>query len=66
MKGLVLRIPEEVLAWVRNEAARQTIKRGRQVSMNALVLELLRREMEADAHKQKIKSLTGHECQGYG
>ena len=66
MKGLLLRIPENLLKWVRERAALETISRDQQVSMNTVILELIRREMEADADKQKAKSLTGHECQGYG
>jgi len=48
VKALALRIPDDMLLWVRNTAARETIKRGQQVSMNTLILEILRREMEAD------------------
>ncbi|MGA3116565.1 MAG: hypothetical protein ABSF90_19260 [Syntrophobacteraceae bacterium] len=48
MKGLMLRIPENLLKWTREKAALETISRGQQVSMNTVILELLRREMEAD------------------
>ena len=48
MKGLNLRIPEEMLKWTREKAARETISRGQQVSMNTVILELIRREMEAN------------------
>lgn len=64
MKSISFRLPEDVAEWLRISAANETIKRKQYVSINNLVLELIRREMEAD--KQKVKSLTGHECQGYG
>ena len=64
MKGLALKMPDELLCWIREKAARETINRGRQVSMNTVILELLGREMEADEDRPKV--LTGHECQGYG
>ena len=48
MKGLALRIPEELLTWLREKAALETISRNQQVSMNTIVLELIRREIEAD------------------
>jgi hypothetical protein len=48
MRGLNLRIPEEMLNWTREKAAKETIKRGEQVSMNTIILELIGREMEAD------------------
>lgn len=66
MEGLALEIPEELLNWTRDKAARETLRRGRQVSMNTVILELIRREMENDQSKEKAIPLTGHECQGYG
>jgi hypothetical protein len=62
VEGLVLEIPEELLNWTRDKAARETLRRGRQVSMNTVIWELIRREME----KEKAIPLIGHECQGYG
>jgi len=52
MKGLLLRMPENLLKWTREKAARETIKRGEQVSMNTVILELIRREMLADQRKE--------------
>ena len=52
MKGLLLRMPENLLKWTREKAARETIKRGEQVSMNTVILELIRREMVADQRKE--------------
>jgi hypothetical protein len=48
MKGLNLRMPDEILKWVREKAARETIAKGERVSMNIIILDLLKREMEAD------------------
>jgi len=47
MKGLNLRMPDEILKWVREKAARATIAKGERVSMNIIILDLLKREMEA-------------------
>lgn len=52
MKGLLLRMPENLLKWTREKAARETIGRGEQVSMNTVILELIRREMVADQRKE--------------
>jgi len=66
MKAVAIRFPEEMHEWLRRKAASETIKRNARVSMNSYVLELVTRDMEADARKEKIKSLTGNQCQGYG
>ncbi len=52
MKGLLLRMPENLLKWTREKAARETIKRGEQVSMNTVIVELIRREMVAEQKKE--------------
>lgn len=52
MKGLMLRIPENLLKWTREKAALETIRRNEQVSMNTVILELIRREMTADQRKE--------------
>ncbi|MGA2936750.1 MAG: hypothetical protein ABSF52_06575 [Syntrophobacteraceae bacterium] len=64
MKTISFRLPDELAEWLRERAAHETIKRKKYVSINVLVAEIFRHEMEADAAKQK--SLAGHECQGYG
>ena len=51
MKVLALRTPEEMLDWVRSKAAQETIARNQRVSMNTLILEILKREMDADQKK---------------
>ena len=48
MKAITFRVPDEIADWIRDKAAMETIKLKRQVSINSLVLDLLRREMEAD------------------
>ena len=52
MKGLNLKMTDEVLRWVRERAAKETIATGEKVSMNAIILELIRREMEADQRRE--------------
>jgi hypothetical protein len=51
MKAITFRVPDEIADWLREKAAVQTIKQKRQVSINSLVLEMFRREMEADQKK---------------
>ncbi len=48
MKAITFRVPDEIADWIREKAALETIKQKRQVSINSLVLDLLRHEMEAD------------------
>ena len=48
MKPWTFRLPDEVLDWIREKAARETIRRKKQVSMNTLVVEILIRSMKAD------------------
>ena len=54
---LVLRMPDELLDWVREKAALETIRRKAQFSMNTLVVEILSAAKEADQKKGGI----GHE-----
>ena len=44
-------MPEELLDWLREKAARETIVRKRQVSMNTVALEVLTKAMEKDRKK---------------
>lgn len=46
MKAITFRVPDEIADWIREKAALETIRQKRQVSINSLVLDLLRREME--------------------
>lgn len=48
MKMWTLRMPEEVYEWLIEKAGRETAKRKKRVSMNALVIEILKKAMGAD------------------
>jgi hypothetical protein len=48
MKPFTLRVPEDILTWLRGKAALETIKENKQVSMNTLALEILAKAMKAD------------------
>ncbi len=47
MKSLVLRMPDELLDWIRDKAAMETINRKVRVSMNSVILEILAQAKEA-------------------
>ena len=51
MKAITIRMPDELLDWLREKAARETIKYKKQVSMNTLAVELLTKAMQADRKK---------------
>jgi len=51
MKSVSIRMPEELLDWLRIAAAKETIKRNQQVSINGVVVEILTKAMEADKKK---------------
>jgi hypothetical protein len=51
MKPITLRMPVEVLEWLREKSARETIRQKKYVSLNAYVVEVLQREMESDQKK---------------
>jgi hypothetical protein len=51
MKPWTFRLPDELLEWLREKAARETIKRKKQVSINAVAVEILTRSMRADRKK---------------
>jgi hypothetical protein len=44
-------MPKELMDWVREKAARETIKRKKNVSMNAMAVEVLTRAMKADKRR---------------
>ena len=48
MKPWTIRIPEEVYDWIREKAARETIKQKKNVSMNTVAVETLTKAMKAD------------------
>ena len=51
-KSVSIRMPVEILDWLREKAALETIKRKKLYSINGYVVEVLRREMEADQKKE--------------
>jgi len=51
MKAITVRMPDELLDWLREKAARETIKCKKQVSMNTLAVEILTKAMQADRKK---------------
>ena len=48
MKPWALRMPEEMIDWLREKAAWETIKRKKQVSMNTVAVEILAKTMKSD------------------
>ena len=48
MKPWTIRMPEEILDWLRDKAARETIRTKKNVSMNTVAVEVLTKAMEAD------------------
>ena len=51
-ESITVRMPGEILSWLRKKAALETIQRNRQVSINSTIVNVLRREMEADQRKE--------------
>ena len=52
MKPWTVRMPDEVLEWVRERAAMESIKKKKNVSMNTIAVEVLTKAMEADRKKK--------------
>ena len=48
MKAWSIRMPEVLLEWLREKAARETIKRKRNVSINSIMVDILSAAMKAD------------------
>jgi len=48
MKTISFRLTDELAEWLREKAAKETIRRKKYVSINVLVGEIFTREMEAD------------------
>ena len=48
MKAITFRVPDDIADWIREKAAIETIRQKRQVSINSLVIELLRCEIESE------------------
>jgi hypothetical protein len=41
-------MPDELLEWIREKAARETIKRKKTISMNTIAVEILDKAMKTD------------------
>jgi predicted transcriptional regulator len=52
MKSISFRLPDDLADWLREKAAMETIRRKKYVSINVLVTDIFRREMEADQRKE--------------
>jgi predicted nuclease of predicted toxin-antitoxin system len=48
MITMSVRLPKEVVTWLRKSAAMETIEHDKRVSMNSLIVEILAKAMEAD------------------
>jgi hypothetical protein len=51
VKQWTIRVPLDLLEWVRVRAAKETIRQKKVVSMNSVFLEILTKAMEADKKK---------------
>jgi hypothetical protein len=49
MKAISVRMPDEILDWLREKAAMETIKRKKLFSINGYIVEILKKEMETDS-----------------
>ena len=50
---MTIRMPDELLEWIRQKAARETIDRNKSVSMNTLAVEVLTLAMEKDKKRER-------------
>ena len=51
MKPWTIRMPYEVLDWLRVKAAKETIKQNRNISMNTVAVDILMKAMRTDKKK---------------
>jgi hypothetical protein len=51
VKAITIRMPDQVATWLREKAARETIRQDRFISMNAMAIEILTKAMQADKKK---------------
>jgi hypothetical protein len=52
MKAITIRMPEEILDWLREKAALETIKQKKHFSINSYIVGVLGHEMELDRKKE--------------
>ena len=50
-KQWTIRVPQEILEWIREKAAKETIKHKKVISMNAVFVEILTKAMKAGKQK---------------
>jgi hypothetical protein len=55
LKPWAVRLPADVLEWLRVAAAEETIKRRKIVSMNGLAIEIFQEAMKKDLRKKEGK-----------
>ena len=55
VKAWTIRIPAELMQWIREKSAMATIKEQKQVSMNSIAIEILTKAMKADQKKKGSK-----------
>jgi hypothetical protein len=48
MKAISVRMPDEILDWLREKAAMETIKRKKLFSINGYIVEILKKEMQTE------------------
>ena len=48
MITMSMRLPRQVVTWLRKSAALETIEQDKRVSMNSLIVEILAKAMETD------------------
>lgn len=51
MRAISIRMPEEILDWLREKAAMETIKQKKHFSINSYVVDLIKRQMESERKK---------------
>ena len=52
MKPWTIRMPDEILEWLRERAAMESIRKKKNVSMNTIAVEVLTKAMEKDKKKK--------------
>ena len=53
MKPWTIRMPDEILDWLREKAAMESIKQKKNVSMNTIAVEVLTKAMEKNKKKKR-------------
>lgn len=53
LKPWTVRLPEEILDWIRENAAMETIRQKQTVSMNTVMIEILTKVKESEERRQR-------------